>query len=160
MSGPVVGDYAVLPHRGDWQTAELYGPADELRGPQLLGPVTCDYAVLPHRGDWRSAGLHARAEEFLVPLIVEPVPSTSTAELAPTGRRLRVEGAVVSAVTRTGTDLTIRVFNPSPEPVALTVEIDGAPAHGTVVDLGDEVLDLFTGARDLRAGEIVTLRLP
>jgi alpha-mannosidase len=135
------------------------GPLDELRGPQLLGPVAGDYAVLPHRGDWRSADLYARAEEFLVPLITEPVPLTSTAELAPNGRRLRVGGAVVSAVTRTGDSLTIRVFNPLPEPTTLTVELDHAVARGTVVDLCDHRLEMFTGERDLRSGEIVTLRL-
>ena len=125
MSGPVVGDYAVLPHRGDWQTAELYGPADEL----------------------------------LVPLIAERVPPTSSAELAPAGRTLRVEGAVVSAVTRTGDALTIRAFNPAAMSTSLAVEIDGEQAHGTIVDLRDQPVGAFSGQRDLRAGEIVTLRL-
>ncbi|MGZ8762371.1 MAG: glycoside hydrolase family 38 N-terminal domain-containing protein, partial [Acidimicrobiia bacterium] len=135
------------------------GPLDELRGPQLVGAIVADYAVLPHRGDWQAAELYARAQEFLVPLSTETVPATSSAELAVSGRGLRVEGAVVSAVTRTGAELTLRVFNPAPAPANLTVELDGVPARGTVVDLRDHEVDAFVGQRDLRAGEIVTLRL-
>lgn len=135
------------------------GPPIELRGPQLLGPVTAEYAVLPHRGTWIDAELYARADEFLVPLIVEPVPPRSTDELPPSGRSLRVEGAIVSAVTRAGDTFTVRVFNPAPGPANLTVERDGIAARGTVVDLRDQELDAFTGRRELRAGEIVTLHL-
>ncbi|MGZ8753406.1 MAG: hypothetical protein ACXW1S_10540, partial [Acidimicrobiia bacterium] len=60
---------------------------------------------------------------------------------------------------RTGAELILRVFNPAPAPANLTVELDGVPARGTVVDLRDHEVDAFVGQRDLRAGEIVTLRL-
>jgi mannosylglycerate hydrolase len=135
------------------------GPPLPLRGPQLLGPVVGEYALLPHRGTWRDADLYARADEFLVPLLAEPVPEESLRSSPPTDRRLRVEGAIVSAVTRAGEELVLRVFNPAPVAARLTVEHDGTPARGSVVDLRDRELDAFDGQRELRAGEILTLRL-
>jgi alpha-mannosidase len=115
--------------------------------------------VLPHRGDWQSAELYARADELLLPLIAQRVPPTSRAEVAPAGRTLRVEGAVVSAVTRTGDELTLRAFNPATGSTRLTVEVDDEPAYGTIVDLRDEPIDAFNGQHEMRGGEIVTLRL-
>ena len=135
------------------------GPPMPLRGPQLLGPVVGEYALLPHRGAWIDADLYARADEFLVPLLAEPVPAYRGRTVAPAGRPLRVEGAVVSAVTRAGDTLAVRVFNPAPVASRLTVERDGVAARGSVVDLLDRELDPFTGQRELRAGEIVTLHL-
>ncbi len=135
------------------------GPPIPLRGPQLLGRVVGEYALLPHRGTWHDADLYARADEFLVPLLAAPVPGAGVRTTAPTDRRLRVEGAVVSAVTRTGTTLTLRVFNPAAVAMRLAVELDGVPARGSVVDLRDRELGAFDGQRELRAGEIVTLQL-
>jgi alpha-mannosidase len=118
-----------------------------------------EYALLPHRGTWIDADLYARADEFLVPLLTEPVPDHGSRTAAPAGRPLRVEGAVVSAVTRAGDTLAVRVFNPASVASQLTVERDGVAAGGSLVDLLDRELDSFTGQRELRAGEIVTLHL-
>jgi hypothetical protein len=135
------------------------GPLEPLRGPQMLGPVVCDYAVMPHRGTWESAGLHARADELLGPLPTASVPPTSNAQRDAAGRELRVEGALVSAVTRADDGLTVRVFNPGADPSQLVIERGGAPASGRVVDLRDRTIGSFAGTRELRGGEIVTLRL-
>lgn len=72
-----------------------------------------------------------------------------------------VEGARVSAVTRAaaGDPLTVRVFNPSPDPSVVRVAYDDAPARGHVVDLLGEVLAPFEGQVALRPWEIVTLRV-
>jgi alpha-mannosidase len=134
------------------------GPIDVLEGPQLQGDHAVEYAVLPHRGDWRAARLHDAADEFLVPLerVRGGVPG---APRSPSGSRLQVTGAVVSAVVREPGGLAVRVTNQSPRATVARVDLDGVPATGWIVDLLGGPLESFTG--DLRLGpwEIATLRL-
>jgi 2-O-(6-phospho-alpha-D-mannosyl)-D-glycerate hydrolase len=134
------------------------GPIDVLEGPQLQGDHAVEYAVLPHRGDWRAARLHEAADAFLVPLerVRGGVPG---APRSPSGSRLQVTGAVVSAVVREPGGLVVRVTNQSPRATVARVDLDGVPATGWIVDLLGGPLESFTG--DLRLGpwEIATLRL-
>jgi alpha-mannosidase len=130
-----------------------------LRGPQMLGHLELDYAVLPHQGHWRDAGLYDAADEALVPLERIRAGGWTGARREPTGAFLQVEGAQVSAVMREAGGLVVRVFNPSPEPSAATVERDGAPATGWTVDLAGRPGERFEGALELRPCEIVTLRV-
>jgi hypothetical protein len=134
------------------------GPLDVLEGPQLQGDHVVEYAVLPHRGDWRAAGLHDAADEFLVPLerVRGGVPGATRLR---SGRRLRVTGAVVSAVVREPGGLVVRVTNQSPRPTVAKVEVDGAPSTGWIVDLLGGPLESFTGEVRLNPWEIATLRL-
>jgi mannosylglycerate hydrolase len=142
------------------------GPLDPLEGPQLQLPMHAEYAVLLHRGDWRAARLAEAADEFLVAL--EPTRHVTTTS-APTdenlrsasGSRLRVDGARVTAVMReyAGGPLTVRLCNVAAEPVTATVALDGRPALIEVVDLAGRPLGRSTRSVDLRAWEIVTLRL-
>ncbi len=137
------------------------GPLDPLRGPQLQEPLSLEYAVVLHRGDWQGAALHDVADEVLVPLGRVRGGGWTGAHRAATGSRLMVEGARVSAVTRVaaGDPLTVRVFNPSPDPSVVRVAYDDDPARGHVVDLLGEVVAPFEGQVALRPWEIVTLRV-
>jgi alpha-mannosidase len=120
--------------------------------------VAADYAVLLHEGSWSDAGLHAQADEFLVPL--ERVrTSTQSGSAPPTGRPLRVEGAVVSAVTRDAGGLVVRVFNPLATAVEVRVERDSTPATGWLIDLLGRPEERFQAAFQLRAAGIATVRL-
>ncbi len=134
------------------------GPMDALEGPQLQGSQHVDYALLPHRGDWRTADLHAAADEFLVPLERARVAAT-TGEAAATGQALRVDGAEVSAVTREPGGLIVRVFNATPATSTVTLEQDGGPASGWLVDLVGRPLEPFDGGFPLRAWGVATVRL-
>jgi alpha-mannosidase len=135
------------------------GPPDPLEGPQLQRRIAFDYAVLPHRGDWRDADLFAAADELLVPLERVRGGGVEGAHRSPTGQALRVEGAEVSAVLREGSGLAVRVFNASPEATVATVDHDGAPTRGWVVDLFGRPVQPFEGPVPLRSWEIATLRL-
>ncbi len=134
------------------------GPIDPLEGPELQGRVTLDYALLPHRGDWRAARLYEAADEFLVPLERTGVRDTSGAA-PPAGQALAVHGGAVSAVTRDGGALLVRVFNPSPTSSTVSVERMGTPARGWVVDLLGRPQAPFEGGVELRPWGIATLRL-
>jgi alpha-mannosidase len=136
------------------------GPLDPLEGPQLQRPLALEYAVLPHRGHGSDVGLPAMADAFLVPF-ERASGGQPGARRPPTGHALAVDGAVVSAVLRDGEDgaLTVRVYNPSPEPGTAHVELGGRPARGHVVDFAGIVRAPFTGTVALRPWEITTLRL-
>jgi len=129
-----------------------------LTGPQMLGQRSFDYALVPHRGDWRDARLYDIADEVLVPLERVRAGGVRGAHRDPTGRRLRVDGARVSAVSREP-GVVVRVFNPSPDASTAVVEHDGAPATGWTVDLVGRPLQRFEGRVELRPCEIATLRL-
>ena len=135
------------------------GPPDPLDGPQLQRQIALDYAVLPHRGDWRAADLYCAADELLVPLERVRGGGVAGAHRSPTGQALCVEGAQVSAVLREGSGLTVRVFNASPEAACATVDHDGAPTRGWVVDLLGRPVQPFEADVPLRPWEIATLRL-
>ena len=130
-----------------------------LAGPQMLGHRSFDYALVPHRGDWRDANLYDVADEVLVPLERIRAGGVAGAQREPTGARLRVDGARVSAVLREPGGLVVRVFNASPGPTAAAVEQDGAPATGWTVDLVGRPLVRFEGGIELRPWEIATMRL-
>jgi alpha-mannosidase len=136
------------------------GPTFPVEGAQLQKPIALEYALLPHRGDWHAADLYAQADEFLVPFVHAPAGQQSDEGSRPaSGRALTVEGAVVSAVQRDAGGVTVRLFNPSAGEVTASVDHDGAPAAGWVVDLLGAPLEAFDGKLDLRPAEIVTLRL-
>ena len=130
-----------------------------LDGPQVLGHRSFDYALVPHRGDWRDANLYDVADEVLVPLERIRAGGVAGAHRGPTGARLGVDGARVSAVQREPGGLVVRVFNPSPDRATAAVELDGAPATGWTVDLVGRPGQRFEGDVELRPWEIATLRL-
>ena len=137
------------------------GPLDPLEGPQLQGAVAVEYAVVPHRGDWQQARLHDVADEVLVPLGRVRGGGWDGSFRPASGSRLFVDGARVSAVTRSaaGEPLTVRVFNASGQPAQARIAVDNAPARGDVVDLLGEPREPFAGEIDLDAWEIATVSI-
>ena len=120
-----------------------------------------DYAVVPHRGDWQAARLHEVADEVLVPLERVRGGGWRGAHRDPCDAMLRVDGAQVSAVRRSGVGaaLEVRLYNPTPDPATARVTIGTTPAQGHVIDLTGRVVSPFTGEVMLRASELTTLRL-
>jgi alpha-mannosidase len=137
------------------------GPLDALLGPQLQGPVAVDYALLPHRGSWRDAALHDAADAFLVPLQPVMGGGWGGADRPPSGSRLAVDGARVTAVHRraAGERMQVRMVNASPEPSTARIVLDGAPARGRVVGLTGAPVTELTPELALRPWEIVTVEL-
>ena len=134
------------------------GPTDVVRGAQMLGHQRVDYAVYPHRADWRSADCYGAADAFTVPL--ERVRGGGSGGRRPAaGRALLVEGAEVSAVTRATGGLVVRIFRTDREAGQVSIEHEGAPARGWVVDLAGRPVAPFEGTVQLRPWEICTLQL-
>jgi len=132
------------------------GPTIPVRGAQMLGEQRLEYAVLPHHGDWRAADCYGAADAFGVPL--ERTRGGGLGGARPrTGYALRVEGAEVSAVLRAAGGLVVRVVRTDPVPGAVTVEHDGAPATGWLVDLQGRPVEPFEQTITLRPWQIATL---
>lgn len=137
------------------------GPLVPLEGSQLQRRLVLRYAVAVGEVD-----PYALADEVLVPLRVAgvgaarrgpgapPPPPEVAADLPAVGTALSVEGAEVSAVTRTGDALVVRVFNPTDE--ARTVRLD---RPGWLVDLRGRPVEPFDGSFTLRPHGIATATL-
>jgi alpha-mannosidase len=134
------------------------GPLVQAAGAQLQGTVTRRYAVAV--GD---VDPFALADEVLVPLrVAAPAGAgrgtTAAAGPAPArdlpaaGSGLTVTGAEVSAVTREGDALVVRVFNPADAPASVRIE----GRRGWLVDLRGRPLLAFEGGFGLRARGIAT----
>ncbi len=134
------------------------GPTDPVKGAQMLGEQRVQYAVLPHRGDWRAADLYGAADAFTVAL--ERVRGGGRGSARPaSGSALAVDGAEVSAVNRVSGGLVVRVFRTAPDAGPVTIEHEGAPARGWIVDLAGRPVAPFEGQVELRPWEITTLQL-
>jgi alpha-mannosidase len=123
------------------------GPLVAMEGPQMLGRQVLRYAV--HLGD---ADPYELVDEAFVPLLVAKSGGGEAGDLPPAGSALSVTGAEVSAVTRVGGSLEVRVFNPTPSPA--TVTIDGR--RGWLVDLRGRPLEPFEQTFDLAPWRIAT----
>jgi mannosylglycerate hydrolase len=122
-------------------------------GPQLLNRLTLRYAVAVGEID-----PYALADEVLVPLQVVGPPDGSgagDADLPAVGAALAVEGVAVSAVSREGGALTVRVFNPRDEPAEVSIE----GRRGWLVDLRGRPVASFDGSFTLRPWGIATAAL-
>ena len=135
------------------------GPPDPLDGPQLQGKQRAEYAVLLHPGDWRAADCYGAADAYLVPFERARVAPHTDATRPPAGAALRVDGAEVSAVQRVPGGLVVRVFRTEAAAGPVTLEHDGVPARGFVVDLRGRPRSPFEGRVELRPFEIATLQL-
>jgi hypothetical protein len=123
----------------------------------MLGEQRVQYAVLPHRGDWRAADLYGAADAFTVAL--ERVRGGGGGARPASGSALAVDGAEVSAVNRVSGGLVARVFRTAPDAGPVTIEHEGAPARGWIVDLAGRPVAPFEGQVELRPWEITTLQL-
>jgi alpha-mannosidase len=133
------------------------GPTIEVRGAQMPGVQRAEYAVLIHRGDWRAADCYGAADAFLVPF--ERARAAGAGSTPATGGALRVDGGEVSAVVRSPGGLVVRVFRTEAEAGPVTIERDGSPARGWIIDLHGRPVAPFEGSVDLRPWEICTLQL-
>jgi len=100
-------------------TVQYSGPGLFGRDYSITGPTTMDYAILPHPGRWDKAGIWTAATRYNEPLLVK----TGAAEHPPakvfilnTSRphsllHLANSGWEVPAITVSGTDLLVRLFN-------------------------------------------------
>ena len=123
------------------------------------GRRRAEYAVMLHAGDWRAADCYGAADAFLVPFERARVAPHTDASRPPPGAALRVDGAEVSAVHRVPGGLVVRVFRTDPRAGAVTIEHDGVPARGFVVDLRGRPVTAFEGELELRPFEIATLQI-
>ena len=135
------------------------GPALAVEGPQMQGRQVTEYAVLPHHGDWRAADCYGAADQFLVPFPRTRVPAKPRAERPAAGSALRIAGGEVSAVLRVAGGLIVRVVRTDPRDGRVTIELDGAPARGYLVDLRGRPVMPFDGGVTLRPFEIATLQV-
>ncbi len=135
------------------------GPPDPLSGPQMLGAQRAEYAVLLHAGDWRAADCYGAADALLVPFERTRVALHSDASRPAAGAALRVDGAEVSAVHRVPGGLVVRAFRTADTAGPVTVEHEGVPARGFVVDLRGRPIVAFEGSVELNPFEIATLQL-
>ncbi len=135
------------------------GPPDPLEGPQLQGKQRAEYAVMLHTGDWRDSDCFGAADELLVSFERTRVASHTDSSRPSAGSALRVDGAEVSAVHRVPGGLVVRLFRTADVAGAVTVEHEGVPARGFVVDLRGSPIVSFEGSVELRPSEIVTLQL-
>jgi mannosylglycerate hydrolase len=129
------------------------GPLIRMDGPQVQTRLTRRYAVAVGEVD-----PYALADEVLVPLQVVGPPDRSAAgdaDLPAVGAALVVEGAAVSAVSREGGALTVRVFNPRDEPAEVSIE----RRRGWLVDLRGRPVAPFEGSFTLRPWGIATAAL-
>jgi len=135
------------------------GPPDALEGPQLQGTQRAEYAVMLHAGDWRAADCYGAADALLVPFERARVAPHTDGSRAVQGAALRVDGAEVSAVQRVPGGLVVRVFRTAADAGRVTIEHEGVPARGFVVDLRGRPVVAFEGALEMRPFEIASLRL-
>jgi hypothetical protein len=140
--------------------SEPCGPFVATPGAQLVGPVHADYAVVVHDGDWLATDLYGVADEVLVPFGVVRASGDEHATRPRRGSALVVEGAEASAVLRDDAGrLVVRLFRADPTAGVASVQVGGRAGRGDVVDLRGRVVGDFAGSIELRANQIVTLRM-
>ena len=125
------------------------GPLTAVEGLQMTGrPISLTYALALEHDD-----PYSLADDILLPL--EVVSTLGGGGRPPSGSALGIEGAQVSALRREGTNLELRVFNPSPFPTTVTI----AGHSGWLVDLRGYPERSFEGSFELRPFGIATARL-
>lgn len=123
------------------------GPLLPLRGSQCLGPVEARYALCVGACD-----PFALVDDVLLPLEVVHAPGGGGR--AASGSALSVAGGVVSSLRRVPDGVELRVFNPTDQPVDVSV-----PGwEGWLVDLLGRPVTPFAGTFPLRPHGIATAR--
>jgi hypothetical protein len=124
------------------------GPLTPMEGPQVRGVHTFRYAVQSGPAD-----PYRLVDDAFLPLITAPMSGRGSG--LDHGRLLELAGAEVSAIAREGDALTVRVFNPSADPVT----VDLGDRSGWRVDLRGRAQSAFEGGFELGPFEIATVRL-
>ena len=116
--------------------------------------------MLLHRGDWRAADCYGAADAFLVPF--ERARVAAGARRDPTGARRARCASTAPRSPRCYAypgGLVVRVFRTAADAGPVTIEHEGVPARGWIVDLRGRPVAAFEGAVELRPFEIASLRL-
>jgi alpha-mannosidase len=115
--------YAHGPHYPLALTVQFSGPGLFGRDYSITGPTAMDYAILPHTGRWDEAGLWTAGTRWNEPLLtkIEASRATEVGQGAQAGQSqslldLSASGWEVSAITVSGKDLLVRLFNAEGKP--------------------------------------------
>jgi alpha-mannosidase len=135
------------------------GPTVPVAGAQLPGVQRAEYAVMLHSGDWRTGDCYAAADAALVSFERARASGSPAQGRPPSGSALRIDGAEVSAVMRSAGGLVLRVFRSAAGAGPVSIEHEGAPARGWVIDLQGRPIAPFEGSVHLRPWQICTLQL-
>jgi hypothetical protein len=142
LQGLITRRLALLPHRGDWQAAGVWGAADDFLVPLRVAPAV-------GAGGANSGG--APESRHAGPVGAARLPR----------RRdwLHVQGAEVVATRRMGDELELRLLRASDEEGPLGILVEGRPAEARVIDLIGTDLGPLEPGRPLRPWQILTVRL-
>ena len=117
----------------------------------MLGRQTLRYGLQVGQAD-----PYRLVDQAFVPVLTVEATGRGDSGRPRRGQLLTVEGAEVSAITREGGVLSVRVFNPSDDPVTVGV----GDRQGWLVDLQGQVVGPFEGQFELDPWAIATARLP
>lgn len=124
----------------------------------LNGIQEARYAVLPHSGDWEEAGLWSEVSEWSEPPFVA-ITSSHTAVLESRGTsllKIETPGVQLSAMTVSGRDLLLRLFNAQSEKEDHTIRLG---VHASSIELDGRQAALIHPDRDAR-GEKIRVTIP
>lgn len=141
MLGPVVAEYSLIPHAGDWAEAGSYRSAHDFAAPLSAVPVVSQIVPLRNRH-------------------LEPAP-----QLPPLGQLIGVEGdLLLSALKKAerSEHLILRLVNLSPKPAAARVKLNFPVARAFRANLREDLeAELLLEDGSIRLGahpwEVVTL---
>lgn len=127
----------------------------------LRGVQEIAYALMPHKGLWDSAHLVAECERQASPLEAQIVDGDVSSEpLTYSLLQSGSKGVHVSAMTVSGSDLLVRLWNPESSQVEHEISFSSKFAEISVVELdGREVEKLAVHNRDA-GGCMVKIRIP
>jgi len=115
-----------------------------------------DYALLPHTGRWDRAGIWAAAGRWNEPLLVHPGENVTTGSLL----RLSKPGWEVSAVTVSGHDLLVRLFNAEAKDSTQRVFVGFPIKAANLVALDGHIIKSLRVATDLAGKKNLIITAP
>ncbi len=127
----------------------------------LNGIQEARYAVVPHSGHWEEAALWSEVSEWSEPPLVA-ITSSSTALLESRGTsllKIETPGVQLSAMTVSGRDLLLRLFNARSEKEDHTIRLGVHASSIELVELDGRQAALIHPDRDAR-GERIRVTIP
>jgi alpha-mannosidase len=130
------------------------------RNYSIQGPTVLDYALIPHGGRWDKAGIWTEGTRWNEPLRTCVVAAASGAAPSTSLVRMDAGGWEVSAMTLSGQDLSVRLFNAEGDGSARKVYI-GFPADSVrMVALDGRVMQTLPLLKTPSGGSYVRLSMP
>jgi len=137
-------------------TVQYSGPGLFGRDYSITGPTTMDYAILPHTGRWDRAGIWAAADRWNEPLLVHPGEGITIGSLL----RLSKPGWEVSAITVSGHDLLVRLFNAAGKDSAERVFVGFPIKTANLVALDGHVIKPLPVTTDFAGKKSIIITAP